>query len=70
MVFSSVELVKELMSKVTTKTGLEVEVTILDKVYETGRKVSTTFKEQMRVIFDDVLPRWNYRVPPLDVHCG
>ncbi|PON15605.1 transposase, partial [Candidatus Entotheonella serta] len=70
VVFSSVELVKELMSKATTKTGLEVEVTILDKTYETGRKVSEAFKNQMRVIFDDVLPRWNYRVPPLEGNSG
>lgn len=70
VVFSSVELVKELMSKATTKTGLEVEVTILDKVYKTGRTVSEAFKKQMRVIFDDVLPRWNYRIPPLTVHSG
>ncbi|PON12043.1 hypothetical protein C2W62_32090, partial [Candidatus Entotheonella serta] len=56
--------------KATTKTGLEVEVTILDKTYETGRKVSEAFKNQMRVIFDDVLPRWNYRVPPLEGNSG
>jgi hypothetical protein len=70
VVFNSVELVKELMSKATTKTGLEVEVTILDKIYETGRKVSEAFKKQMRVIFDEVLPRWNYRVPPLQINSG
>ena len=70
IVFSSVELVKELMSKATTKTGLEVEVTILDKVYETGRKASEAFKKHMRVIFDEMLPRWNYRVPPCDVNSG
>ena len=38
IVFSSVELVKELMSKATTKTGLEVEVTILDKSMRRGEK--------------------------------
>lgn len=70
MIFRSVELVKELMSKATTTTGLEVDVTILDKVYETGRKVGAECKEQRRVIFDDVLPRWNYRVPPLTGNSG
>jgi hypothetical protein len=44
--------------------SLEVSVSILDKVYATGRKVAATFKEQMRVIFDDALPQWNYRVIP------
>jgi hypothetical protein len=70
VIFRSVELVKELMSKATTKTGLEVDVTILDKVYETGRKVSAEVKEQMQVIFDEMLPQWNYKVPPLKVTSG
>lgn len=62
MVFTSLELVKELMSKATTKTGLRVSVHILRKVYETGRKVTNDVKEQMRLIVDENLPRWNYRV--------
>ena len=70
VIFSSVELVKELMSKTTTKTGLKVDVTILDKVYETGRKVSAKFKEQMRIIFDDELPKWNYTVSPVEIDSG
>jgi hypothetical protein len=70
VVFSRVELVKDLMSKATTKAGLEVDVTILDKVYETGRKVCAEFKEQMRVIFDEVLPQWNYKVMPLELPSG
>lgn len=70
VIFSSVELVKELMSKATTKTGLEVEVTILDNVYETGRKVSDWCKEQMRIVFDKKLPKWNYTFSPLKVNSG
>jgi Rhodopirellula transposase DDE domain len=70
VIFSSVELVKELISKTTTKMGLEVEVTILDRVYETGRKVAANFKEQMQVIFDDQLPQWNYRIPPGNISIG
>jgi hypothetical protein len=70
VIFRSVELVKDLMSQATTKTGLEVEVTILDKVYEIGRKVSTWCKEQMRVVFDEKLSKWNYTVSPLEVNSG
>lgn len=70
VILSSVELVKELMSKTTTKTGLEVEVTILDKVYETGRKVSDWCKERMRIVFDEKLPKWNYTLSPLKDHSG
>lgn len=63
-------MVKELMAKATTQTGLEVEVSILDKVYETGRKVAANFKEHMRVIFDDALPQWNYVIPPGNTPIG
>ena len=70
VVFKSVEVVKELMSKATTKTGLEVEVSILDRIYATGRKVAADFKEHMRVIFDDELPQWNYAIPSGDTPVG
>ena len=58
------------MEKATTKTGLQVSVHILDKVYTTGRKVAVAFKEQMRVIFDEELPYWNYRVLPEAAYTG
>ena len=70
MIFTSVDLVKDLMAKATTKTGLEVSVNILHKAYATGRKVAANFKEQMRVIFDADLPQWNYRVLPGDAPVG
>lgn len=65
VVFTSVELVKELMEKTHTKTGLQAFVHIIDKVYRTGRKVAADFKENMRIVFDDFLSRWNYRAIPL-----
>ena len=65
VIFTSMALVKELMAKTTTSTGLKAFVHIIDKVYETGRKVAADFKENMRIIFDDFLPQWNYRAIPL-----
>jgi len=64
VIFHSVELVKELMEKAKTSTGLEVTVDILDKVYQTGRKYAADFKETMKIIVDDILPKWNYRAIP------
>jgi hypothetical protein len=64
VVFESVELVKELMEKAKTKTGLRVTVEVLDKVYQTGRKYAEGFKEDMKIVFDEVLPKWNYRAVP------
>jgi hypothetical protein len=39
-------------------------VSILEKVYETGRKYAAGFKKTMKIIFDKVLPKWNYRAVP------
>lgn len=64
VIFSSVEVVKDLISRTRTKTGLSVAVDVIDKVYETGRKVCQTFKKNMPIIFDDDLPKWNYRAVP------
>ena len=52
------------MEKTHTTKGLHVVVDILDKVYETGRKVAEDFKTRMRIVFDELLPRWNYRAIP------
>jgi len=57
--------VKELMEKTTTTTGLKAFVHIIDKVYETGRKVAADFKQTLRIVFDDFLPQWNYRAVPI-----
>lgn len=65
VLFTSVALVKELMEKTHTQTGLKVFVHLLDNVYETGRKVAADFKETLRIAFDDYLPKWNYRAIPL-----
>jgi Rhodopirellula transposase DDE domain len=70
VIFTSIDVVKDLMAKATTKTGLEVSVSILNKVYATGRKVAAHVKEQMRVVFDDTLPQWHYRVLPGDAPVG
>jgi hypothetical protein len=64
VIFVSVELVKELMEKARTSTGLEVTVDILDAVYQTGRKDAEGFREEMKIVFDEILPKWNYRAVP------
>src|SRR3954454_8305244 len=64
VIFRTLETVRHYMSKAGTTTGLEVEVRVLEKVYETGRKCAAGFKETMRIVFDEILPRWNYRAVP------
>ena len=60
VIFTSVDIVCELMAKATTRTGLKVYTTILNKVFKTGKKVADDFKTTMRIVFDAYLPQWNY----------
>ena len=64
VIFVSVELVKELIERTKTKTGLTVTVDIISGNYPTGAKAPPGFKENMTILFDDHLPKWNYRVIP------
>jgi hypothetical protein len=65
VIFKNVEVVKELMAQTSTTTGLSVTVEVIDKVYELKRKVAHGFKETMRIVFDKVLPQWNYCAVPI-----
>jgi hypothetical protein len=64
VIFRNLDIVKQAMGNVSTKTGLRVVSTVIDKVYHTGKKVAEGFKEQMKIVFDDYLPKWNYRAVP------
>jgi hypothetical protein len=64
VVFVSLELVKELMEATQTKTGLWVSVDVLAGIYPAGEKAPAGFKQTMKIVFDDILPKWNYRALP------
>jgi hypothetical protein len=64
VVFESVELVKELMTGATTTKGLQVTVRIVERLFETGRKAADGSKETMQIVFDKLLPHWNYTAVP------
>jgi hypothetical protein len=64
MLFRSMAVVKQLMEKTRTRTGLHVVVDVRDKVYETGRKVAESVKKALHLIRDLFLPKWNYRILP------
>jgi len=64
VLFTSVNLVKQLIEKTTTSKGLQVFVKIIETIYQTGRKVADNFKQTMRIVLDDFLPAWNYRAIP------
>lgn len=64
VIFKSIQLVKDLMAKTKTASGLRVTVNIIDKVYQTGRKATAQFIEKLPVVFDEYLPKWNYVAIP------
>ena len=39
-------------------------VSLLNKVYATGRKYAEDFKDNLTIVFDDHLSKWNYRALP------
>jgi hypothetical protein len=64
VIFRTLEIVQHYIAKTETTTGLKVNVIILDKTYEIGRKCATDFKKTMKIVFDRVLSKWNYRAVP------
>ena len=64
VIFDKVETAKDLIATAKTQTGLEVFSTVIDKVYQTGKTVAENFKETMQIVFDRVLPQWNYTAQP------
>jgi len=68
VILTTHQLMKELIEKTTTKTGLKVVACIVNKVYKTGRKVAKGFKESMRIVFDEKMRAWNYVAIPENKH--
>jgi len=64
VILRSHEMIKTLIDRTDTNTGLKVVSNIILKQYETGRKYAADFKKNMRIIFDEYLGQWNYRAVP------
>lgn len=64
VLLKSVDLLRDLMLKATTRTGLHVFATIVNKVYDLGVEVAHDFVDNMHARFDHFLPNWNYVLLP------
>lgn len=64
MLFDTLETVVEFMRKATTSTGLKTTVNVIRRLYETGRTATDEIKRNLKIVFDDLLPKWNYRAVP------
>lgn len=64
MLFDSLDTVVALMRKATTTTGLKTTVNVIRRNYLTGRNATDEMKRDLEIVFDDLLPKWNYRAIP------
>jgi hypothetical protein len=64
VIFHTLDIAQQFIARAKTTTGLRVTVGLLKKVYATGRKYADNFKQNMTILFDDHLPKWNYRAIP------
>src|SRR6266481_936067 len=64
VLFDSLHTVLGLMQKTKTQQGLTVTVRVLDKLSQGGRTVSEVFKKNMPIVFEKLLPQWNYWALP------
>jgi len=64
LLFDSLDTVVRLMRKAATTTGLKTTVNVIRRLYNTGRQVAADFKTSLPIVFDDRLPKWNYRAIP------
>ena len=64
VIFISVATAIEHMAKTRTNQGLTSSVHLLKGEYPTGEKAPKNYKKNMRIVFDEELPKWNYRAIP------
>ena len=64
VILVSISILKELIKKTTTKTGLKVFARVTKKIYKTGKKVASYFYDYANIKADPTLGQWNYAVNP------
>jgi hypothetical protein len=64
VILRDVDILKGLMLKTKTKTGLRAFVSINCKIYPSEERASEEDKNNILIVFDDYLPQWNYTAVP------
>lgn len=64
MLFDTLDTVVSLMRRATTSTGLTTTVNVIRRVYESGRNATEAMKQNLEIVYDELLPKWNYRAVP------
>ena len=64
VIFISVETALGKMAQTSTTEGLTTTIHLLNGEYPVGQKAPKNYKKNMRIVFDEELPAWNYRAVP------
>ena len=60
----SIETILNYLATTTTRTGLSVRATLVEKIYERGLKISLEEMKQLNLSRNDTVPQWNYSIRP------
>ena len=60
----SIDTLKKLIERAKTKTGLKVDVNVIDKEYLIGKKTKKDELRDCKIKSDKTIPKWNYSVSP------
>jgi len=52
------------MRSASTTTGLRTTVNVIRRLYETNRNATEEMKQELRIRYDELMPRWNYVATP------
>lgn len=59
------EVVINLISSTSTKTGLKIQASLDENAYEKGKKITKTELERVNLVYDDTNMPWNYTIKPI-----
>jgi hypothetical protein len=66
LVLDQLETVQQLLeNRAKTKTGWKVVSRIIDNIYQSGKKATPVFVENLPLGFDPFLPKWIYQAVPV-----
>jgi len=64
MLFDTLDTAVTLMRRAATRTGLKTTVNVIRRFYQTGCNATDEIKRNLKIVFDNLLPKWNYRAIP------
>ncbi len=68
MPLETTDVIINYLSTTTTRTGLRVRASLIEKVYDKGIRIDDETMAMLNIEKDNTLPRWNYTIRPQTPH--